>query len=188
MLADPGKPTTLGADLRALRRARGITLEHLARSIGKSVGWISQVERDLSDPSLEDLQAIATQFDVPLSLFFASTNGAPADQGHVVRASARRQIGSADGLAESLLSPDLTDDFEVLHATFAPGASRPDNVCRPTQELGYLVSGTLDIWINDTPFTVRAGDSFRVRAEPYRWSNPYPDPAVAIWVIAPPVY
>ncbi|MEM6340985.1 MAG: XRE family transcriptional regulator, partial [Pseudomonadota bacterium] len=37
-------------------------------------------------------------------------------------------------------------------------------------------------------FTIHPGDSFRIRGEPFRWSNPYNVPAVAIWVIAPPVY
>ena len=32
------------------------------------------------------------------------------------------------------------------------------------------------------------GDSFRIRGERFEWINPYDEPAVAIWVIAPPVY
>ena len=36
---------TLGADLRALRKARGLTLSDLATALGRSVGWLSQVER-----------------------------------------------------------------------------------------------------------------------------------------------
>ena len=188
MLADPSTATTLGADLRALRRARGVTLEHLASRIGKSVGWISQVERDLSAPTLTDLQAIATELQVPLSLFFSTATSPDDEQGLIVRAANRRQIGDAGGLTESLLSPDLTDDFEVVHSTFAPGAARTQTMSRPTQELAYLVSGKLDVWIDDAAFTISAGDSFRIRGQAYRWANPYPDPAVAIWVIAPPVY
>ena len=108
--------------------------------------------------------------------------------GRIVRATARRAIGTVEGLSESLLSPDLTDEFEVVHSTFAPGAERSETTTRATQELAYLVSGRLDVWIGDKAFNVAQGDSFRIRGEPYRWANPYPDPAVAIWVIAPPVY
>jgi len=46
----------------------------------------------------------------------------------------------------------------------------------------------LDLEIDSHRFTISAGDSFRVRGEPFRWSNPYDVSAVAIWVIAPPVY
>ena len=56
---DPSKAETLGADLRALRKARGITLADLAGTLGRSVGWLSQVERDLSDVSVTDLRQIA---------------------------------------------------------------------------------------------------------------------------------
>ncbi|MEM8731462.1 MAG: cupin domain-containing protein, partial [Pseudomonadota bacterium] len=87
-----------------------------------------------------------------------------------------------------LLSPDLTDDFEMIHSTFQPHSAMQYPADRPTQEVGYMISGQLDLVIGDRRFTVRPGDSFRCRNEPYHWANPYNEPAVAIWVIAPPVY
>ena len=180
---------TLGADLRALRKARGMTLEELAQALDRSVGWISQVERDISTPRIRDLQQIARVLDVPLSLFFGSPAATEEERGIIVRANARRVVGVDDsGLMETLLSPDLTDDFEVVHSTFRPGSRREENVRRDTQELAYLVSGRLDVWIDERPFVIEAGDSFRIRAQNYRWSNPYDEPAVAVWIISPPVY
>ncbi|NOX74516.1 MAG: helix-turn-helix transcriptional regulator, partial [Alphaproteobacteria bacterium] len=69
---------SLGADLRALRHARGLTLVELAEALGRSVGWISQVERDRSKPSINDLRAIAAYFDVPISLFFGQSDAPEA--------------------------------------------------------------------------------------------------------------
>jgi transcriptional regulator with XRE-family HTH domain len=185
----PQTPHTLGADLRALRRVRGLTLAQLALALGRSVGWLSQVERDKSEPSITDLRHMAAQFDVPVSILFRHA-AAPADEaGFVVRAGARRPIGSSiAGLIEELLSPDLTDDFEMVHSTFLPHSRIKDAVQRPTQEVGYVISGTLEIEIDGLAHSLNAGDSFRVRGEPFRWANRTPDPAVAIWVIAPPVY
>lgn len=181
--------TTLGADLRALRKARGLTLEDMAEAVGRSVGWMSQVERGISKPDAATLQKIARLLDVPMSLFFGTPDSPEAERGKVVRAQDRRTIGERNGgLIEALLSPDLTDDFEVVHSTFMPGARLPEAVTRPTQELAYIVTGQLDIWIDGQFFTVFEGDSFRVRGQPMRWANPYAKPAVAIWVIAPPVY
>ena len=115
---------------------------------------------------------------------------APAvEAGYVVRKDARRQLGSRiAGLTEELLSPDLTDDFEVVHSTFEPHSGINMNQCRATQEVGYLISGKLNLKIGSRAFTILPGDSFRIRGEPHRWANPYDEPAVAIWVIAPPVY
>lgn len=185
----PDTHLTLGADLRALRRARGVTLAQMAQALGRSVGWLSQVERDKSEPSITDLRQMAAEFDVPLSTLFRHSAAPVHEAGYVVRSGTRRPIGSSvAGLVEELLSPDLTDDFEMVHSTFAPHSRIKEFVQRPTQEVGYILSGTLEIEIEDTVHTLNAGDSFRVRGEAFRWANRTPDPAVAIWVIAPPVY
>ena len=182
-------PGSLGADLRALRKARGMTLTELSDHLDRSVGWVSQVERDISEPSITDLRHIAAALNIPVSMLFGQAP-APADEvGYIVRKDARRRIGSgAAGLIEELLSPDLTDDFEMVHSTFEPFSEIGETVTRPTQEVGYLISGKLNLQIADRTYTIHPCDSFRIRAEPFRWSNPYPDPAAAIWVIAPPVY
>ena len=187
--ATPTQTTSLGADLRAIRKSRGLTLNELAQALERSVGWLSQVERDISEPSLTDLRLIAAALEVSVSMLF-SHEAAPVDEaGYVVRAGARRQIGSnIAGLVEELLSPDLTDDFEMIHSTFQPHSKITKPVTRPTQEVGYLISGTLELLIGGRRFTVHPGDSFRIRNEPFTWANPYPETAVAIWVIAPPIY
>ena len=46
----------------------------------------------------------------------------------------------------------------------------------------------LELWIGERRFHLAAGDSFRIRREPFRWRNPGKDKAVVVWVIAPPVY
>lgn len=161
----------------------------LAQLLNRSLGWMSQVERGLSEPSMTDLRAMTGIFDVPLAMFFGSTDGPAEERGHVVRAGARREIGERDeGLVELFVSPDLTDDFEVIHTTFLPGSALDEPKQRATTEVAYLLSGRLDIFIDDQRFTIEAGDSFRIKGSEYRWANPYDDPACAIWVISPPVY
>ena len=188
---DHARPTSqsLGADLRALRKARGLTLSDMADRLGRSVGWLSQVERDLSEPSITDLRHMGAALDVPVSMLFAHAPAPAEEAGHVVRADARRPLGTGEaGLIEELISPDLTDDFEVVHSTFLPNSEIGEVVTRPTQEVGYLISGKLDLEISGKRFTIHPGDSFRIRGEPFRWINPYDVPAKAVWIIAPPVY
>ena len=185
----PDTTKTLGADIRALRRSRGLTLSELAGKAGRSVGWLSQVERDLSAPTEADLRQLCAVLEVDPSMLLNRGAGRPDEAGFVVRASARRPIGShLPGLVEELLSPDLTDDFEMVHSTFHPGSKLETPISRPTQEVAFLVAGRLDVEIAGRGFTLAPGDSFRIRGESFAWSNPYDTPAVAIWVIAPPVY
>lgn len=180
---------SLGADIRSLRKARGLTLTDMAENLGRSIGWMSQVERNISEPSIEELRTIAHVMNVPISIFFGQAAAKAEELGCVVRKDTRRKIGGgAIGLIEELLSPDLTDTFEMVHSTFEPGAALENFVTRATQEVGYLVSGQLRLWIGDHEFDLAAGDSFRIRSEPFKWANPYTAPAVAVWVVAPPIY
>lgn len=166
-----------------------MTLVTVAETVGRSIGWLSQVERGLSEPSAAELKDLARVFGVSVESFFGSAPTPPGEADVIVRNGARRQLGHrVGGLDEELVSPDLTDDFEVVHSTFQPGAERLDLVRRPTQEVAYVVSGELEITIDTETFTVGPGDSFRIRGEPFRWANRGSTPCVAIWVIAPPVY
>ncbi|RUU14413.1 XRE family transcriptional regulator [Mesorhizobium sp. USDA-HM6] len=179
----------LAGDLRALRKARGLTLAEIALKLGRSVGWVSQVERGLSVPSLGDLRAFAELFGVPLSLFFSHDVPVEEERGVVVRAGSRRSLGTSEsGLVEELLSPDLGGSFEMLRSVFAPGAEMKTEARRPTEEAGYVVSGVFEIEIGGVWHRLGEGDSFRFEGKPFRWRNPGAEPAVVIWVVSPPVY
>lgn len=179
---------SLGADIRALRKARKMTLTDVAGALGRSVGWLSQVERNKSFPTIADLGRIATVLDVSMSSFMQV--GADAgEEGLIVRAHARRPIGSrTQGMVEALLSPDLTDDFEMIHSVFAPHSRLKEPLSRPTQEVCYLVRGRFDISVDGRRFSLSAGDSFRLRGQLFQWANPYDEPCEIVWVISPPVY
>ena len=180
---------TIGADLRALRKGRGLTLTELAVRLGRSVGWLSQVERGISEPSISDLRNLAKILEVSVSFFFANDDAPLDERGYVVRADARRSLGDpAVGLTEEMLSPDLGGEFEMLRCVFAAGAELPELETRDTEEAGYLISGALDLWVGERLFKLNPGDSFRFARERYRWRNPGSVEAIVIWTITPPVY
>lgn len=188
MRDDASVVPSLGADIRALRKSRKMTLTALAETLGRSVGWLSQVERDKSHPTIADLGRMAKVLDVSISSFLqvGATSG---EEGLIVRANARRPIGSrTEGMIEGLLSPDLTDSFEVIHSAFAPHSRLKEPLRRPTQEVCYLIKGRFDISVDGCRFTLAAGDSFRLRGQLFQWANPYDEPCEIVWVISPPIY
>lgn len=186
----PTRGHSTGEDIRALRRSRKMTLEALAGALDRSIGWLSQVERGHGEPSVRDLRRIAEIFEIPISFFFRNDAAPAEERGTIVRAEARSKIGSsASGLTEELLSPDLSGDFEMIRSVFAPHAQSEEEVpARPTQEGGYVTEGSLDLWIGGRHFRLERGDSFQFQNAPYRWRNPAGVPAVALWVVSPPLY
>ena len=63
---DPNSSSTLGADLRSLRKSRKMTIKELSTATEKSLGWISQIERDKSQPSIDDLKDLARVLNLSL--------------------------------------------------------------------------------------------------------------------------
>lgn len=180
----------IGDDIRALRKARGTTLKEMAARLDRSVGWLSQVERGQSTPSVKDIGLIAEQLGVRISLFFRSASRNPEERGLVLRAVDRVPIGSNEsGLTEELLSPSLGGAFEMIKSTFAPrsdsGGLRPP---RPSWDGGVLVSGHLTLTIGELSVDLGPGDSFQFSGTDYAWRNSGDGPAVVIWVISPPIY
>jgi transcriptional regulator with XRE-family HTH domain len=185
-----GMSTHLGEDIRALRRSRKVTLAALSRAIGRSVGWLSQIERGRTTPSVRDLGRIAEFFGIGISVFFRSSTQREEERGLVLRAAARTPIGSSEtGLTEELLSPTLGGAFEMIRATFAPRSASEGRIpARDAEDGGVLVSGRLRLEIGALEVDLEPGDSFQFARSEYAWRNEGDVPAVVVWVVSPPVY
>lgn len=180
----------VGADIRAIRRSRAMTLHGLSAAVGRSPGWLSLIERGLAEPSIRDLERIATVFAVNISFFFRSSGRDEAEKGLVLRGADRSTLGTqASGLVEELLSPTLTGAFEMIKSTFAPRASSEGmHPARAPEHGGILLSGRLILIVDGVRVTLEPGDSFQFKEKSYGWENPGDAPAVVVWVVAPPVY
>jgi transcriptional regulator with XRE-family HTH domain len=186
------KLSPLGNQIRDLRDARGLTLAELARAIGKSIGYVSQIERDRSEVSISTLKAISDALDVQIGWFFQGYDlRVPAEHGYVVRRDNRRRLNfPGTGIAEELLSPTLTGEAELILSTFAPGArSGDEQVSRMAEQSGHVIAGQLQLDVGAKQFVLQAGDSFRIgRGESFSASNPGAETSISLWVIAPPLY
>lgn len=180
----------IGEDIRALRRSRDLTLQALSSAIGRSVGWLSQIERGQATPSVHDLGRLAEQLGISISFFFRSSGRDESEQGLIQRHADRVPIGSMEsGLTEELLSPGLGGGFEMIRSVFAPGASSDGPVpARGAEHGGVLLEGSLVLGFDDREFRLAPGDSFQFSGRSYAWRNDGDAPAVVVWVISPPVY
>jgi transcriptional regulator with XRE-family HTH domain len=180
----------IGHDIRSLRKSRSLTIQTLSTAVGRSVGWLSQIERGQTTPSVQDLGEIAEHLGVSISFFFRSSSRAIEERGLVLRAADRTSIGSSkSGLVEELLSPTLSGSFEMIRSVFAPHSSSEGlRKARPKEDGGVLLSGTLTLIIDELELSLEPGDSFQFTEKNYAWRNDGNDAAVVIWVVTPPVY
>lgn len=183
----------IGKQIRDLRKAKGITLQSMAESIGRSVGYVSQVERGVSALPIPVLQSISNTLGVQITWFFHSDAEQPLTElGHVVRADLRRHLDFAGtGIREELLSPSLSGDLLMILTTFSPLAESDQQPRkREGEEAGYIQSGQLELTVDEQTFSLKKGDSFSIaKDENHKVKNPSTaEDAVVVWVITPPSY
>jgi transcriptional regulator with XRE-family HTH domain len=180
----------IGEEIRGLRRAQGLTLKQLAGAAGISVGYLSEIERNLTRVPIGVLRSICDGLGIHMNWFFRAGKLGPAHERDVVVRAANRPRLSFPGLGitEELLSPNLTGALEMLISTIAPGADS-ENYSHEGAEAGLVLEGTLDLWIDDHHMRLEPGDSFAFDStKQHRCANPDRTPTRVLWVITPPHY
>jgi len=178
----------IGAQLRELRKIKGLTLQQVADTAGVSTGYLSQIERNRSKLPIGVLKKVADLFGVPINWFFQPESLGPIEERpFIVRAGRRRKMSFASNSSnEELLSPNLNGPIEMLLKIIAPGA----DILPETHDgsaAGYVLSGSLDLWIGESQFRLERGDSFAFKnTTEHRCANPGEEPAEVIWVLTPP--
>lgn len=172
-------PPQVGPLIRARRRQLHLTLQQLADAAGISVGYVSQVERDLATPSLGTLANIARSLDVGVDYFIATP-----DVGSALSRARDRQSFSVAG--SSVIYERIGTDFagnqlSAFLLTLPPGY-RSETVAHEGEEIFYVLEGRLTVRIENEETELEAGDGFHFRGNrPHTWWNAAAAPAKLLW-------
>ena len=185
----------LGSELRALRKVHRMTLQALADKSGKSVSFLSKIERGLARPSVTALQDIAEALDVPIGWFFQTDGPVPADERpYIVRADRRRRltysgVSSTDymGFADYLLSANLDGQLALGISQYEPGGTTGDDLyTHQGEEAGLVLEGEIELKLGDDVFRLKPGDSFSFPGNiPHSYRNPGTSRAAIVWANTP---
>lgn len=191
----PNEVILLGDELRSLRKAHGLTLQALAGKSGKSVSFISKIERGLARPSITALQDIAEALSVPIGWFFQTEGPVPADEKpYIVRADRRRRLTysgmtSTDymGCEDYLLSANLDGQLALGMSRYEPGGTAGDDLyTHKGEEAGLVLEGEIELTLDEDVFRLKPGDSFSFPASiPHTYRNPGRTTAVIVWANTP---
>lgn len=176
----------IGALIRARRRQLHMTLQSLADAAGISVGYVSQVERDLATPSLGTLAQIARSLDVGVDYFIATP-----DIGNALSRASERHSFSVNG--SSVLYERIGADFAGnLLSSFIltiPSGYRSETVSHEGEELIYLLQGRLTVRVEPDEMVLGPGDGFHFRGNrPHTWWNDTSEPVRLLWTGTVPLF
>ena len=177
----------LGMRLKELRIKRGLSQTELAKLVGVTPSTISQVESNLIYPSLPALLKMAEVLSVEVNSFFQEstemTNRVifPAAEAVEVKFPDLPE-GSIGG---KLMTPvDFEPKAEPYLIEIPPNKDLPSHFfIHKGEEVGYLLSGKLQLKLEKAVYTMRTGDVIYLTSEmPSHWRNPGPGVARLIWI------
>ena len=186
-LAARNETPRVGARVRSLRRERGLTIEQLAAATGLTKGFISQLERDRTAPSLSSIARICDALGVRLSHIFEA-EPAPA----LVRKRERASIDTPFASENHLLSSRDESRFQAIESQIAPGGGAGDELYSLPGEVEfvYVLAGALELQVGDERHVLEEGDTITYPLpKPHTWRNASDsEPVRVLWVSVPNPY
>jgi len=177
----------LGETIRRIRAEKNLSLRELAEMTELTPSFLSQVERDLAEPSITSLRKIASALGVPL-FYFLMDNEKPSP---VVRKGERKALKMPQShLVYELLSPDLNRSMEVWMGRLDPGAVSCDSpLSHQGEECIVVLQGTMEVQLGEDTYTLEEGDSiYYFGAVPHKLKSVGKEQLVFISCITPPLF
>jgi len=186
---DTANEPDLGLTIRRLRESRQLSLKEVAARSGLTQSFLSQVERNLTSPSVASLRKVAQAFGVPLTELF---QGPVRPENRVVRRAERRQlIHPGRQWRDYLLTPSLTGKLQVILSVIEPGGGSGEEPYAhdSDEECVVILRGRLDFWVGPDRYLLEEGDSIVFESRiPHRNRNPGPEQTEVLWITTPPSY
>lgn len=178
--------TKIGTKIKDLRIQKGLTQEELADRCELSKGFISQLERDLTSPSIATLLDILTCLGTDLKDFF---NDSEDNQIAFKEADYFEKIDEElNNKIEWIIPNAQRNMMEPIRLTLAPnGSTYPDNP-HEGEEFGYVLQGSILLILGKRTIKVKKGESFYFKAESTHYIKAGKTGAVLIWVSTPPSF
>ena len=178
-----GEKMEIGEKIRQLRLQRGLTQEELANRCELSKGFISQVERDVTSPSIATLIDILECLGTTPQAFFTEE-----DKQKVVFAQGDmfekddEQYGRILWLVPNAQKNEMEPILVELKAGQATQALDPHE----GEEFGFVLEGKIRLFIGNKSYELKKGDSFYFKSEKVHFlKNVGAKTAKILWVSSP---
>ena len=176
----------IGSRIRELRILNGLTQEELADRSELSKGFISQLENDLTSPSIATLEDILQCLGSGLSQFFAEEE-TPAqvvfrDEDYFEKIDEEQQT-----ITEWIIPNAQKNMMEPIRLTLkAGGSTYPDNP-HEGEEFGYVLKGEISIKLGNDVHRAKAGESFYYTPDKTHYITSKKG-AEILWISTPPSF
>lgn len=175
----------IGKKLRELRLQNDLTLEDLASRSELTKGFLSQVERNLTSPSISTLTDILEALGTNLSDFFREEKEGPV----TFTAQDFFEDMRDDYTIEWVIPNAQKNKMEPIRLTLHPRRRSAELLSHQGEEFGYVLKGSVTLIRGGKRYRLRAGETFYIdgTAGHYLYNHGSKD-AVVLWITTPPMF
>jgi transcriptional regulator with XRE-family HTH domain len=177
----------IGAKINQLRKKNGLTQEELADRCELSKGFISQIERGLTSPSIATLIDILECLGTNLKDFF---NESGQEKIVFTKDDIFEKEDKQEGNMITWLIPNAQkNDMEPILIQLEAGGKSSLEPPHEGEEFGYILAGNIYIHLGNKKFKAKKGDSFYFRPTGDHYlENVGKTKAIVLWVATPPSF
>ncbi|MGL4865175.1 MAG: helix-turn-helix domain-containing protein [Cetobacterium sp.] len=167
--------------IKLLRKDRGLSIKELSEKTGLSVGFISNLERDINSPSIANLQLICQVLDISLIDLLKEDKESVS----ILRADDRELLfkSNKEGTKYYNLIPE-NPDFNGSYVVIDPECTS-ENIrwSHSHDEIGLVIKGELEINLSDRKiYKLKEGDSIYIKKNtPHKYRNSGNIPSITHW-------
>ncbi len=164
----------LGEKIKYFRKKKGLTIKELSELTNLSIGFISNIERNLNSPSVSNLQQICQVLDINLMEIIQSNS----EKESIVRREERKKIFTTqDHKITFELLTSGNKDLNAIAIAIEGNSGNSDysdtSWGHNYDELGIVVKGTLEIQVDAETYLLKEGDSIYInKFTPHKYRNP----------------
>jgi len=175
----------IGEKIKLLRLRKNLTQEELANRAELTKGFISQIERNLSSPSIATLTDVLEALGTNLKEFFNET-----ETSRVVFGKEHISVQEKDEMGQTIswIVPNAQKNMMEPILLKLQANGRSDNYGPHSGEVfGYCIQGSVELRIGDGTYRIKQGESFYYAAKTaYYIENTSAKEATVLWVTSPP--
>lgn len=174
----------VGEKIANIRKQKNLSIRDLAKLAEVTPSLLSQLERGLSNPSLNTIKSISKALDVPLFTFFMEEVN---NKELIVRKDSRKKVifPNNNNVVFEMLSPESITSVEFAIVKLVPNSSASDYLMsHKSQELAYVLKGKVRLYLDSDIFTLENGDSVVIPlGTNHRWENPFEEEAEVLFSV-----
>lgn len=177
----------IGENIKQLRLENNLTQEELADRCELSKGFISQLERDLTSPSLDSLKDILESLGTNLAEFFSERK---EEKVVFSKEDFFLKNDKTLGYQVSWIVPNAQkNEMEPILLTIEPNGQFLEFSPTQGEIFGYVLSGNIQLKLGKQVYRAKKGNSFYYQANVYHCiQNPGKTPAMLLLMSTPPCF